>query len=31
MADRDGSFMRFTPSRTERDATDDPRPSIEER
>jgi hypothetical protein len=31
LADRDGSFIAFARSRAERDAADDPRPSLEER
>jgi hypothetical protein len=31
LADRDGSFIAFPRSRAERDAADDPRPSLEER
>jgi hypothetical protein len=31
LADRDGSFIAFPRTRTERDAADDPRPSLEER
>jgi hypothetical protein len=31
LADRDGSFIAFARTKAERDATDDPRPSLEER
>ena len=31
LADRDGSFIAFPRTRAERDAADDPRPSLEER
>ncbi len=31
LADRDGSFIAFAPSKAERDATGDPRPSLAER
>ena len=31
LCDRDGSYIPFAKTKAERDATDDPRPSIEER